>query len=103
MLSRGTFLYLGMSKWYLLKICYSAYISTLIELPVFFLPGVFLRSFLLDSMLLATSGSVYGAKLALEKGWAINLSGGYHHASLNRGGGYILYCITLLGFVFILI
>ncbi|CAD8212039.1 unnamed protein product [Paramecium pentaurelia] len=91
MLSRGTFLYLGMSKWYLLKICYSAYISTLIELHVFFLPGVFLRSFLLDSMLLATSGSVYGAKLALEKGWAINLSGGYQHASLNRGGGFCIY------------
>lgn len=70
--------------------CYSAYASTLIELPVFFLPGPFLRSCLLDPMLLATSGSIYAAKLALEKGWAINLSGGYHHASLNRGGGYKL-------------
>ncbi|CAD8126424.1 unnamed protein product [Paramecium sonneborni] len=91
MLSRGTFLFLGMSKWYLFKMCYSAYASTLIELPVFFLPGAFLRSCLLDSMLLATSGSIYAARLALEKGWAINLSGGYHHASLNNGGGFCIY------------
>ncbi|CAK73214.1 unnamed protein product (macronuclear) [Paramecium tetraurelia] len=91
MLSRGTLLYLGMSRWYLLKMCYSAYVSTLIELPVFFLPGAFLRSSLLDPMLLATSGSIYAAKLAIEKGWAINLSGGYHHASLNGGGGFCIY------------
>lgn len=39
-------------------------------------------------MLQATSGSIYGAELAIQVGWAINLSGGYHHASLTSGGGY---------------
>lgn len=24
-------------------------------------------------------------------GWAINLSGGYHHASFNSGGGFCIY------------
>lgn len=38
-------------------------------------------------MLLATSGSIYGSLIALRFGWAINLSGGYHHANLNSGGG----------------
>ena len=42
-LSRGTLLELGMSKWYLFKMCYSMSISTLVELPIFFLPGAFIR------------------------------------------------------------
>lgn len=42
-ISRGLLLELGMSKWYLFKMCYSAYTSTLIELPLLFLPGAFLR------------------------------------------------------------
>ena len=29
--------------------------------------------------------------MALEKGWAINLSGGYHHASYHGGGGFCVY------------
>lgn len=29
--------------------------------------------------------------LALERGWAINLSGGYHHASAHCGGGFCIY------------
>lgn len=29
--------------------------------------------------------------LALSNKWAINLSGGYHHASCNSGGGFCIY------------
>jgi len=41
------------------------------------------------------------AKLALERGWAINLGGGFHHCSATRGGGFCAYAditiaITLL-------
>ena len=37
-----------------------------------------------------------GGLIALEKGWAINLSGGYHHASAKKGGGFCIYAdITL--------
>lgn len=32
-----------------------------------------------------------GAKMAMEVGWAINLGGGFHHASLNRGEGSHVY------------
>ena len=31
------------------------------------------------------------AKLALERGWAINLGGGFHHCSATRGGGFCAY------------
>ena len=29
--------------------------------------------------------------MALEYGWAINLSGGYHHATKSSGGGFCIY------------
>ena len=37
-----------------------------------------------------------GAYKAIECGWAINLAGGYHHASKTRGEGFCVYAdITL--------
>lgn len=36
-------------------------------------------------------------KLALENGWSINVGGGFHHCSGDKGGGYCPYAdITLL-------
>jgi len=36
------------------------------------------------------------AKLAVERGWAINLGGGFHHCSADHGGGFCVYAdITL--------
>ena len=29
--------------------------------------------------------------MAIEKGWAINFGGGYHHAHCNGGGGFCIY------------
>lgn len=43
LVSRALLIELGMSKWYLFKMSYSMFTSTLIELPLFFLPGAFLR------------------------------------------------------------
>lgn len=37
---------------------------------------------------IASSGSILAGELALKYGWAINLGGGYHHASKNRAGGF---------------
>ena len=31
------------------------------------------------------------AKIAVQRGWAINLGGGFHHCSANRGGGFCAY------------
>lgn len=42
-------------------------------------------------MLLGSKGSVDAAFLALKKGWAINLSGGFHHATASSGGGFCIY------------
>ena len=32
-----------------------------------------------------------GGLMALQKGWAFNLSGGYHHAHTQNGGGFCVY------------
>lgn len=44
-----------------------------------------------------TGGSILGGKLAMERGWSINVGGGFHHCSHNKGGGFCPYAdITLL-------
>ena len=45
---------------------------------------------------------VQAGKLALERGWAINVGGGFHHCSSDKGGGFCAYAdITLsLRFLF---
>lgn len=41
-------------------------------------------------------GSILAAKLAKERGWAINVGGGFHHCSAEKGGGFCVYAdITL--------
>lgn len=49
----------------------------------------------------ATAGTVLAAREAMRTGLAVNLSGGYHHASRDRGEGFCVYsdiglAITLL-------
>jgi len=55
------------------------------------LPAWLLRWKILDPMLLATEGSILAACLAINMGWAVNLSGGFHHASWDKGGGFCIY------------
>ena len=81
-----------MSPFYLFKLNYSIYVAKCIELPfVVVLPGWFLRSQLLEPMCLASKGSVEASFLALNKGWAINLGGGFHHANKTNGEGFCIY------------
>jgi len=30
-------------------------------------------------------------KLAKDRGWAINIGGGFHHCSSSEGGGFCIY------------
>lgn len=63
-------------------------ISEIIMIPLFAIcPVSFLKRKLLDPMMLATGGTVRSVELAQEYGWAINLSGGYHHAKAKSGEG----------------
>lgn len=45
---------------------------------------------LVKRTLTAVGGTLLTAKLAVESGWAINLTGGYHHAFANFGSGFCI-------------
>lgn len=71
------------SSWNVMKIT---------EVPALaYVPNIFLRWKLLTPMKYATGGTILGAQLAVERGWAINLGGGYHHAKSCEGGGFCVY------------
>lgn len=81
-----------------LKSLFSSYnVAVITEVPICaIMPNFLVRSRVLNPMLYATSGSILAAKVALERGFCINLSGGYHHACGYQGGGFCVYSdITL--------
>lgn len=59
--------------------------------PLAKLPNRSLQCNLLKPKRLATGGTIRAAQLALEQGWAINLSGGYHHAKADSGEGFCVF------------
>jgi histone deacetylase 11 len=59
--------------------------------PAAFVPSQLLNWRVLRPMRRATGGTILACRLALEQGLSINLGGGYHHASGNRGGGFCVY------------
>ena len=71
---------------------YSTFITMYLEVPpVIIFPGWLIRMCVLNPMAYATQGSLDAACLAAKRGWAINLAGGYHHASSYQGGGFCIY------------
>ncbi len=59
--------------------------------PIRLLPISILRNRILKPMRYATGGTMLGIDIALLHGYAINLSGGYHHAKSSSGGGFSFY------------
>jgi histone deacetylase 11 len=77
---------------YLTQLKQPKYVAKALELPPLrFLPLCVLEQQVLKPMQLATLGTVMAAEAALEHGMAINLSGGYHHASGDCGEGFCIY------------
>jgi histone deacetylase 11 len=77
---------------YLARLKDSAYLARVLEIPqVAKLPNWFVRNRILRPMLYATGGTVLAAREALRCKIAINLGGGYHHASRDRGEGFCVY------------
>lgn len=77
---------------YLNSLKRSSVVAQAVEVhPLKYIPNFLLQRYLLNAMKLATGGTILGAELALRHGWAINLSGGYHHAKADHGEGFCLY------------
>jgi histone deacetylase 11 len=67
-------------------------LSRILEVPVIRrLPAWAIDWRILRPMRYATGGTVLACRLALERGVAINLGGGYHHAAAGWGGGFCVY------------
>ena len=60
-------------------------------MPLCFLPAWFLRWKILNPMLIGSEGSILAACAATKFKWAVNISGGYHHANCVYGGGLCIY------------
>jgi histone deacetylase 11 len=59
-----------------------------------FIPRFILNYVLLRPMRFATGGTILAVEKALDpsgSGWAVNCSGGYHHAKENNGDGFCFY------------
>lgn len=68
------------------------YVAAALEVPqVRYLPGWALDWHVLSPMRWATNGTILAAREALKHGFAVNLSGGYHHAQPDRGEGFSIY------------
>ncbi|XP_067683770.1 histone deacetylase 11-like isoform X2 [Haliotis asinina] len=69
--------------------------------PVALLPNFVVQKRVLRPFRHQTGGSILAAKLAMDRGWAINIGGGFHHCSAERGGGFCAYADITLSIKFL--
>ncbi|CAL4889115.1 unnamed protein product [Urochloa decumbens] len=80
------------SESYLNSLKSSEKVARIVEVPaVALLPNLLVQQKLIYPFRKQVGGSVLSAKLALERGWAINIGGGFHHCSAEEGGGFCAY------------
>ncbi|BFZ10907.1 hypothetical protein BsWGS_13946 [Bradybaena similaris] len=82
---------------YINNLKWSVNVARITEVAILlFLPNFLVQSKVLKPLRFQTSGTIMAARLAIERGWAINIGGGFHHCSADRGGGFCAYAdITL--------
>jgi histone deacetylase 11 len=77
---------------YLSKLKAPGYAAEVVELPLLrSLPGFVIEARILRPIRLGVMGTLLAAQEALQNGVAINLAGGYHHASRERGEGFCFF------------
>ncbi|VDK84429.1 unnamed protein product [Litomosoides sigmodontis] len=92
------------SSAYLSSLNCPCYVARVVEVTlVALLPPCIINKVLLKPFRYHTGGTVLAAKLALTFGWAINIGGGFHHASRSKGGGFCIYADITLALTFLFI
>ncbi|KAH7523808.1 hypothetical protein FEM48_Zijuj06G0051300 [Ziziphus jujuba var. spinosa] len=77
---------------YLNSLKNSTKVAEIIEVPpVALFPNCLLQQKVLYPFRNQVGGTILAAKLAKERGWAINVGGGFHHCSGGKGGGFCAY------------
>ncbi|KAK6912809.1 Histone deacetylase domain [Dillenia turbinata] len=80
------------SESYLASLKSSLNVSIIVEVPpVALLPNCLVQQKVLFPFRKQVGGTILAAKLAKERGWAINVGGGFHHCSGEKGGGFCAY------------
>ena len=80
------------SACYLKSLGSSRVLARILELPTLaILPAWLVRWRVLTPMRRAVGGTIRACRLAQERGLAVNLGGGFHHAGPERGGGFCVY------------
>ncbi|KAI4377660.1 hypothetical protein MLD38_015251 [Melastoma candidum] len=80
------------SESYLESLKSSLRVAMIVEVPpVGMLPNCLVQKKVLQPFLKQVGGTILAAKLAKERGWAINVGGGFHHCCSNKGGGFCVY------------
>ncbi|VDI21017.1 histone deacetylase 11 [Mytilus galloprovincialis] len=88
---------------YLDNLTWSSVVARITEvLPVALVPNFILQKILLKPLRFQTGGTILATKLAVEKGWAINIGGGFHHAHGEDGGGFCVYADITLAIKFLM-
>ncbi|KAK4599103.1 hypothetical protein RGQ29_009245 [Quercus rubra] len=59
--------------------------------PVALFPNCLVQQKVLHPFRNQVGGTILAAKLAKERGWAINVGGGFHHCCGEKGGGFCAY------------
>ncbi|XP_038132398.1 histone deacetylase 11 [Cyprinodon tularosa] len=85
------------TKRYLNRLKWSVVVASITEIPpLMLLPNSLVKRRVLRPLRTQTGGTIMAGKLAIERGWAINVGGGFHHCSSDKGGGFCAYAdITL--------
>ncbi|XP_062097226.1 histone deacetylase 2 [Humulus lupulus] len=77
---------------YLNSLKCSANVAMIIEVPpVALFPNCLVQQKVLQPFRNQVGGTIVAAKLAMERGWAINVGGGFHHCCGGKGGGFCVY------------
>ncbi|KAL5185442.1 Histone deacetylase 2 [Glycine soja] len=80
------------SESYLNTLKQSSKVAMIVEVPpVALIPNCLVQQKVLFPFRKQVGGTILAAKLAKERGWAINMGGGFHHCSAQKGGGFCAY------------
>ncbi|XP_036386186.1 histone deacetylase 11 isoform X1 [Megalops cyprinoides] len=81
---------------------WSLVVATITEIPpLLFLPNFLVQRKVLRPLRTQTGGTIMAGKLAIDRGWAINVGGGFHHCSSDKGGGFCAYADITLAIKFL--
>ncbi|XP_062250620.1 histone deacetylase 11 [Platichthys flesus] len=90
------------TKSYLNRLKWSVVVATITEIPpLMCLPNFLVQRRVLRPLRTQTGGTIMAGKLAVDRGWAINVGGGFHHCSSDKGGGFCAYADITLAIKFL--